>query len=104
MDKTMMAFCGTYCLACDWKEKMNCKGCKAHASKVFWGECKIAACAIEKKLNHCGECDSVPCGILVNAYNDPEHGDDGERLRNLMSWRDGCVSTLKVRSKKDSST
>jgi hypothetical protein len=79
-------------------------GDTSHVSKVFWGECTIAKCAIEKKLNHCGECGSVPCGILASAYDDPEHGDDGERLKNLLNWRDGIASTLKVRGKADSST
>lgn len=40
MKREMMAYCGTYCETCDWKNKMNCKGCKAHASEVFWGTCE----------------------------------------------------------------
>lgn len=98
MKADMMAYCGTYCETCDWKEKMNCKGCKAHASEVFWGTCKIAACAMEKGLSHCGECDDVPCEKLEDAYKDPEHGDNGERLTNLKMWANGQVSMLKVRN------
>lgn len=98
MKKDMMAFCGTYCETCDWKEKMNCKGCKVHASNVFWGSCSIALCAIEKKLNHCGECENSPCNLLQEAYNNPEHGDNGERLTNLQKWASGEQSFLKVRT------
>jgi len=99
MRKDMMAYCGTYCETCDWKEKMNCKGCKAHAGEVFWGKCAMASCAIKRKLNHCGECTELPCDKLESAYNDPEHGDNGERLTNLRMWSEGKTSTLKVRSK-----
>lgn len=98
MKKDMMAYCGTYCEKCDWKEKMSCKGCKEHASNVFWGNCAIASCAIEKKLNHCGECDKLPCSLLQDAYNNPEHGDNGERLLNLQKWAKGEESCLKVRT------
>ncbi len=61
MNKKMQGYCGTYCETCDWKEKMSCKGCKVHASKVFWGTCEIASCAIEKEYEHCGECAKLPC-------------------------------------------
>lgn len=97
MDKKMMSYCGTYCESCDWSEKFNCPGCKASKSEVFWGNCKIAACAIEKEFEHCGECPNLPCSKLTDAYNDKEHGDDGERLTNLKCWKKGQVSKLKVR-------
>lgn len=97
MKAEMMAYCGTYCETCDWKEKMNCKGCKAHAGEVFWGSCKIAVCSIEKGLNHCGECPDLPCEKLESAFNDPEHGDKGERITNLRMWAKGEPSMLKVR-------
>lgn len=98
MKENMRAYCGTYCETCDWKEKMNCKGCKQHASEVFWGKCEIASCAMSNDINHCGECSNVPCDNLVEAFNHPEHGDNGERLKNLMKWKEGKESTLKVRS------
>lgn len=97
MKTEMMAYCGTYCEICDWKEKMNCRGCKAHASEVFWGKCSIASCAIDKEFSHCGECPELPCGKLIDAFTDPDHGDNGERLTNLQKWAKGEVSTLKVR-------
>jgi len=97
MNKDMMGYCGTYCETCDWKEKFNCPGCKACVSKVFWGTCEISVCAIDKGYAHCGECPEVPCSKLIDAYNDAEHGDDGERLTNLRCWAEGKVSMLSVR-------
>ena len=97
MKSEMMAYCGTYCETCDWKEKTNCKGCKKQDSNMFWGKCKIAACAIEKNLNHCGECKELPCQKLKDAFNNTEHGDNGERLKNLLNWKNGKDSMLKAR-------
>ena len=99
MDRDLMGYCGTYCGTCDWKEKMNCKGCKHHASEVFWGTCKIAKCAIEKGLNHCGECEQMPCQDLVDAHNTEGHSDNGERMINLKKWAAGEISMLKVTHK-----
>lgn len=97
MDKTMMAMCGTYCGDCEWKEKMNCPGCQAVQSKVFWGECQVAKCSIEKGHTHCGQCKDVPCQSLQSAFEHPEHGDNGERLKNLKAWAAGEDTYLKIR-------
>lgn len=99
MNKDMMAYCGTYCATCEWKAKMNCQGCKKHASEVFWGKCKIASCAIDKNLSHCGECEQLPCEKLIAAYNTEGHSDNGERLTNLKKWAKGEISKLKVTHK-----
>lgn len=41
MDKTMIAYCGTYCGVCEWKEKLGCKRvqseCRRYAYHVEWG-------------------------------------------------------------------
>ncbi len=102
MNKDLMAYCGTYCETCDWKEEFNCPGCKGCEGKVFWGTCKIAMCAINKGIDHCGECSEVPCSKLIDAYNSKDHGDDGERLTNLKCWADGKVSMLSVKDSKPS--
>lgn len=86
MNREMMAYCGTYCEECKWKDKTNCKGCKANKGNMFWGECDKAVCCIEKKLEHCGECAQMPCSKLLELFNDPEHGDKGTRLTNLKNW------------------
>lgn len=89
MDKSMIAYCGAYCGACEWKDKLDCKGCNACAGKVFWGECDKAKCCIEKGFAHCGQCTEMPCHKLEDLFSDPEHGDGGARLRNLKNWNDG---------------
>ena len=89
MDKNMMAFCGTYCGVCEWKDKMNCKGCQECQSNVFWGQCDKAKCCIERGFEHCGYCPDMPCQKLLDLFNDPEHGDNGVRLNNLKNWTNG---------------
>ncbi len=89
MDKSLIAYCGTYCGVCEWKCKIGCKGCKANAGNMFWGECDKAKCCIEKKFEHCGECGNMPCQMLKELFDDTEHGDSGARLRNLQNWKCG---------------
>lgn len=100
MDKQMIAVCGAYCGECGWKEKTNCPGCQASQGKMFWGECKVAKCSFEKGFNHCGNCGSLPCGQLQGAFDDPEHGDNGERLANLKGWAAGKDTYLTLTKKK----
>lgn len=89
MNKEMMAYCGAYCGICTWKDKVGCKGCKAQGGKMFWGECDKAKCCIGKGFAHCGECAELPCQMLRDLFDDPEHGDGGARLANLKNWKNG---------------
>lgn len=89
IDKNMIAFCGTYCGVCEWKDKIGCKGCKANKGIMFWGECDKAKCCMEKGHKHCGECLEMPCQKLRELFCDPEHGDRGARLHNLNNWKAG---------------
>ncbi len=91
-DRTMIAFCGAYCEVCEWKDKIGCKGCKANQGNMFWGECDKAKCCLEKGFEHCGECSELPCQKLRDLFDDPEHGDQGVRLRNLQNWKAGNES------------
>ncbi len=99
MDKEMIGMCGTYCGECDWRERTNCPGCQKSQSKMFWGECSVAKCAIEKELKHCGSCSKLPCKSLQEAFDNPDHGDNGERLSNLKAWADGKETYEKIRSR-----
>ena len=96
MDKTMTAFCGAYCGVCEWREKVGCGGCRASAGRLFWGECNKAKCCIEKGLEHCGQCAEMPCQKLRELFDDPEHGDQGARLRNLQNWKKGSDTYEKL--------
>lgn len=89
MDKNMIAFCGTYCGVCEWKDKIGCKGCKGNKGEMFWGECDKAKCCMEKGFEHCGECPDMPCRKLKELFGDAEHGDGGARLHNLNNWKAG---------------
>ncbi len=97
MDNMMKAMCGTYCGICEWKDKMNCQGCKSCSSRIFWGECKVAKCCMERGFEHCGFCKELPCQMLIDAYHDPEHGDNGARLQNLKNWVNGKDTYEKIR-------
>ena len=51
------AYCGLDCEICDYRERMNCPGCKACGGEMFWGKCSIAACCITKQIENCSKCD-----------------------------------------------
>lgn len=89
MDKSMIAYCGTYCGVCEWRDKTGCKGCKSNGGVMFWGECDKAKCCMEKGYAHCGECGELPCAKLQELFRDPEHGDQGVRLAHLRNWKSG---------------
>jgi hypothetical protein len=89
MDRELIGRCGAYCGVCEWKEKTSCPGCQKAKGNMFWGQCLIATCSLEKGIDHCGFCSSLPCDILQQAFEHPEHGDNGERLANLKAWARG---------------
>ncbi len=98
MDKELIAMCGAYCGTCAWKEKANCSSCQDYKGKMFWGTCQVAVCCTDKGLLHCGLCPDVPCTVLQEAFDHPEHGDNGERLANLKAWTKGEYSVIELGS------
>lgn len=96
MDQNMIGRCGAYCGTCAWKEGTGCPGCQFAQGSLFWGECAIARCSIDKGIEHCGFCPDLPCSILQDAFNHPEHGDNGERLANLIGWAQGRKTYLEL--------
>lgn len=82
-----MAYCGLDCEACGYREKTNCPGCRTAAGKMFWGECDLAMCCIDKAIEHCGRCDDFPCPQLQAYSYASEHGDNGRRIENLRALR-----------------
>ena len=81
--------CGINCDECEYKEKVNCPGCIAAKGQMFWGKCELAMCCVEKGLQHCGQCSEFPCDKLREYSYDKEHGDNGQRIRNLEQWNAG---------------
>ena len=96
MDEKLIGMCGAYCGSCEWKEKTNCPGCQACKGEMFWGTCSVAKCSIEKGYFHCGFCSDLPCTELQQAFDNPEHGDNGERLANLKNWAKGDETIIKL--------
>ncbi|TFG00119.1 MAG: DUF3795 domain-containing protein [Promethearchaeota archaeon] len=96
MNKELIGMCGAYCGFCEWKEKTNCPGCQKSRGEMFWGECMVAKCSNGKGYLHCGFCPDLPCSELQQAFNNPDHGDDGERLANLKNWAKGDESIIKL--------
>lgn len=82
---SQLAYCGTMCDQCTFRQSTNCPTCQKAAGKMFWGQCKLAMCCIDKKLDHCGHCPSFPCDDLKDFSFDKEHGDNGKRIENLRA-------------------
>lgn len=50
---------------------------------MFWGDCPIAKCNLDKKLQNCSKCPDFPCELLNKFAYDKEQGDNGQRIENL---------------------
>ena len=50
------------------KANMNCKGCRLEEELLV--DCPTRYCAMEKGLDHCGDCESFPCPELKAFYED----------------------------------
>lgn len=83
------SICGLHCTGCSFKESNGCKGCIETDGVPFHGECPVAKCCLGKGLRHCGECEEIPCELLVSySCDDPEHGDHprGARINQCIRW------------------
>lgn len=95
----MIAHCGQDCKECDaykatannnnelrrktakeWSEMLGkelkpedikCMGCRSTSEAVYQQVpvCKIRACALEKRMETCADCDSYICGALNEFYS-----------------------------------
>ncbi|TXT58159.1 MAG: hypothetical protein BAJALOKI2v1_430026 [Promethearchaeota archaeon] len=64
--------CGIICDPCPFyleEKEIKCEGCLKNKGDIFWGECKIAKCAIEKEMEHCGLCVEFPCERIISQYD-----------------------------------
>lgn len=80
--------CGLNCETCAYREPCKCGGCIATMGRPFHGECPVAACCQQKGFEHCGMCPDLPCGLLRQYSEDPEHGDTppGARIEACRRW------------------
>ncbi len=51
-------YCGKNCETCEYREKLQCKGCKKGPGRELYGDCDVASCCREHSYNKCAECVS----------------------------------------------
>ena len=92
-DYNLLGACGLFCGACNHYrasfpeskhlldkaleqgrklEGFICSGCRSGKLYIHKGcaECDIRACVEMKSIEHCGECQELPCDKLVSFQND----------------------------------
>ena len=67
-----------------------CRGCwDADKSSAHFADycknCELRACCEEKQINHCGECDALPCDRYIKWIDDLPH--HKKALEYLLSLR-----------------
>ena len=88
--------CGLRCEGCYYKDAYSCGGCIDTQGHPFHGECPVAICCQDKGFIHCGQCLDMPCELLSQYSNDPEHGDNppGARIKQCKIWASGNPCTM----------
>ncbi len=87
------AICGLFCEACglyiasheDEKklakiaerykmspEEVRCEGCRSQKLGPYCRTCKMKACAVQKNINFCSECDQYPCQDVKDFQAQPQ--------------------------------
>ncbi|HOP66212.1 MAG TPA: DUF3795 domain-containing protein [Methanoregulaceae archaeon] len=68
--------CGIICRECTYY-RADCEGCRAVKGAPFWVAfvgvdcCPIyECCVVEKRFDHCGQCDDLPCERFTR-FRDP---------------------------------
>jgi hypothetical protein len=78
-----IAICGIYCNECKHKRENQCNGCIVNKGKIFWGECDLYKCCMDKKLSNCSECNVFPCEKLKEWAST----ENSERIQNLIELK-----------------
>lgn len=106
LDKKYAAVCGLYCEACSLfiatredperlkalaarfglsEEAVKCHGCRSDKRFPHCENCRMFACAAERGIDFCSECEEYPCGHLKEFQAERPHRielwDDLERIR-----------------------
>ena len=107
-DKNLAAVCGLYCEACTLfiatteeparlkgfaerfqlsEEAMRCYGCRSDERGPYCQTCKMFACAAERGIDFCIECEEYPCNDLKQFQSEAPHRielwDDLERIKTV---------------------
>lgn len=66
-----------------------CEGCNTNGGKPWWGECRVYACVLDKKVTHCGYCTEFPCNLQIGHYDpDNPNGQKNAVLRTgILAYR-----------------
>lgn len=51
-------YCGKNCETCEYREKLQCNGCKKGPGRELYGDCEVASCCREHSYKQCAECVS----------------------------------------------
>ena len=54
-------------------DQVICKGCKSDVRSEWCKICHLRQCAVERAVDHCGECSDYPCEALSTHINDPNY-------------------------------
>jgi hypothetical protein len=103
MDDTKLAGpCGVYCGGCEYLE-VRCSGCGGVEGKPFWTvemETPVCllynCCVVEKKIEHCGLCDELPCQMFLSFHDpalNPEEAEKSVREREQTLRRRREIGT-----------
>ena len=66
-------------------ENIVCEGCMSEKTFQFAKTCSIRACAQEKKLKDCRQCDDFPCN---NIKNFPIEAARNNMLKSIPRWKE----------------
>lgn len=76
---SLAAICGDYCAKCP-NYPAECQGCSLEAKP----ECRFVVCCVNKRIEHCGQCESLPCAALAKFVPDDSEGcPPGYHIENL---------------------
>lgn len=83
-------------VAADWRQRyhcdqikadnIRCNGCMTEGGPKCGhceSQCQIRRCALDKKINNCGECADFPCGKLEEFFGFV--GPQGQAQKELLS-------------------
>ena len=96
-DGNYAAACGVYCGSCELLGE-QCRGCGYVDGSPFWVTsvgmtvCPLHDCARnQKKLEHCGLCDELPCGVFLGmrdpSWTDEQFQESLERRQKALKRR-----------------
>ncbi|MBQ7926184.1 MAG: DUF3795 domain-containing protein [Lachnospiraceae bacterium] len=90
-------YCGKNCEQCNYKERLECTGCKAGPGRELYGECKIASCCRDRGHQDCNTCiESNACAMLSGRGTVPEFllktKDEGDDVRGFWAEKAPMLS------------